>query len=197
MVFMKERNIDYTKPMIALTFDDGPTNKYTNQILDILEEYNAAATFFVLGNKVEKNASTLQRMVLQGCEIGNHSYSHKQLSNLSKEKLQYEIEQTNTAVNNVIGIKPNYLRPTYGSVNRFIRKNTDMKIVLWTIDSKDWKYRNKDTIAERVLKDIEDGDIILMHDIYKSTVEAVRILVPELIHRGYQLVTVSELKKFQ
>ena len=190
----QQNNIDFKKPVIALTFDDGPS-KYTNKILDILKENNANATFFVIGNKVEIFKDTIQKMVSLGNEIGNHSYSHKWLTKLNKEEFQTEIEKTQNIVKEITGYTPLLLRPTYGSINKQIRLNTDLKIVMWTVDTMDWKLKNSKTIAERALKDIKDGDIILMHDIRERTLEAIKILIPELKKQGYQFVTVSELEE--
>lgn len=189
-----QTSIDPKKPVIALTFDDGPS-KYTSKILDILKENNANATFFVIGNKVEIFKETIKKMVEFGNEIGNHSYSHKWLTKLDKQDFEMEIKKTQEIIKEITGYTPTLLRPTYGSINKNIRLNTDLKIVMWTVDTMDWKLKNSKNIVERALKDIKDGDIVLMHDIRKSTLEAVKILVLELKKQGYQFVTVSELEE--
>lgn len=188
------KNIDPQKPMIALTFDDGPTKRYTPVILDALKEHNASATFFVLGSKAESEPELLQRMVMEGNEIGNHTYSHKQLTTLSKEKIEEEITHTQESIFKVTNQYPDLIRPPYGSRNDTVFQCADhKKIVTWTIDTEDWRSKNVQKVVDKVLSEVEDGSIILMHDMYASTAEAAVILIPELQERGYQLVTVSEL----
>lgn len=191
-IVVPKRDVDASKPMIALTFDDGP-NKTTIPILDTLKEYDGVATFFILGNRVSNNVDILKRMLEEGSEIGNHSYSHKELTKISSEKLTEQIINTQNALIDSIGIEPRFMRPTYGSYNDRVKSEVEMPLILWSIDTLDWKSRNSRKVTDHVLANVKDGDIILMHDIYDSTVEAVRSLVPELIDRGYQLVTISEL----
>ena len=188
-----ERNIDPDKPMIALTFDDGPNKNTTIPILDTLKLYNGVGTFFVLGNRVKNNENLLKRMISEENEIGNHSFNHKQLTTVSSSEVKSQIDKTQKAVLEVTGSKPKVMRPTYGSYNSKLKSQIDMPMILWSIDTLDWESRDPIKIATHVLDNVEDGDIILMHDIYESTADAVKILVPELISRGYQLVTVSEL----
>lgn len=187
------REIDPYKPMVALTFDDGPFAKATGSILDTLKANDAVATFFVLGNRVPDNEAILIRMITEGNEIGNHSLSHKQLTTLSQEELEEQIERTQKAVKLVTGIEPVIMRPTYGSYNDEIRENIDMPMILWSLDTRDWESRDASCVSKKVLENVQDGDIILMHDIYMSTAEAVKTIVPELKSRGYQLVTINEL----
>lgn len=188
-----KRKIDPDKPMIALTFDDGPNKKTTIPILDALKEYDSAATFFMLGNRVSSNADILKRILEEGSEIGNHSFNHKELTKLSSDELQNQIKNTQNSVKEVTGIEPKMIRPTYGSYNDKLKLEAGMPLILWSIDTLDWKSRDSRKVTDHVLENIKDGDIVLMHDIYDSTAEAVKILVPKLIDMGYQLVTVSEL----
>lgn len=190
------KELSTSKPTIALTFDDGPS-KYTKQIIELLNQYDANATFFILGNKVKNYEETLKFLLENGNEIGNHSYNHKKLSRLSKDELQNQIEQTNKVVKETLNYDIKFLRPTYGAISENLRKNTNMEIVLWNVDTTDWKLKNSKTIASKTLHDIKDEKIILMHDIYKSTLEALKIILPELKKQGYQIVTVSELKEIQ
>ena len=191
-----ESIIDSTKPVIALTFDDGPT-EHTEEILDILQKENACATFFVLGNKVDLYQDTLIRAVKLGNEIGNHSYNHKWLSRLPKEEIKEQIQTTQEKVKHITGIYPRYLRPTYGSINNKIRNATNLKIALWNIDPKDWKNKSSNEIANDVLKYANDEKIILMHDNHKRTVQAVQKIITELKKKDYQFVTMSELEEIQ
>ena len=179
--------------MVALTFDDGPNKNTTIPILDTLKEYDGVATFFVLGNRVHNNKDILRRMQAEGSEIGNHSFNHKQLTTISSSELGDQINKTQDAVMEIVGTKPKLMRPTYGSYDDNLKSQLEMPMILWSIDTLDWKNRDAEKISNHVLTNIKDGDIVLMHDIYGTTADAVKTIVPELVHRGYQLVTVSEL----
>lgn len=192
-IVVPERAIDPNKPMIALTFDDGPNKNTTIPILDTLKEHDSVATFFVLGNRASSNGDILKRMLEEGSEIGNHSYNHKELTKLSPAEIKEQTIKTQDAVINATGTEPKVMRPTYGSYNDNLKSRIEMPLILWSIDTLDWESRDAKKVTNHVLENVKDGDIILMHDIYNSTAEAVKSLVPELIDRGYQLVTVSEL----
>lgn len=185
-------HIDPSKPMVALTFDDGPS-QYTPGILDTLEKYESRATFFEVGNRVNQYPDTVMRISRMGCEIGNHSYDHALLGNASAAKIHSEISGTDEKIKAITGKKTTLLRPPYGSIGSSLRRNAGLPMILWSIDTLDWKYRNADTVYRSVINHVKDGDIILMHDVYGSTRTAVQKIVPELRKRGYQLVTVSEL----
>ena len=188
--------IDPNKKVIALTFDDGPS-KYTNEIIEILKENDANATFFVLGNKVEIYAETIKKSLSYGNEIGNHSYNHKWLAKLSQKEVTEQINKTQEIIKTYTGYTPKLIRPTYGNVNNNIRNASDLDIVLWTVDTMDWKYKNVNTIIKRATSKVKDGDIILMHDIHKRTMLALKKIIPILKEQGYEFVTVSELKEIQ
>lgn len=188
------RYIDPTKPMVALTFDDGPSPEATPEILRILKENDAEGTFFVLGVQAELYPDILKQIQEEGNEIGNHSYSHLDYTRLVEPELEFQILTTQELVRMATGKAPVLLRPPYGFVNEAVR-NIDMPIILWSIDSLDWQDQNPEIIYNRVLNNIKDGDIILMHDTYKSSAEAALRIIPELKRRGYQLVTVSELAR--
>lgn len=188
------KTIDPNKKMIAITFDDGPS-KYTKDILSILKKYDACATFFVLGNKVEIYDESTREIIKQGSEIGNHSYNHKWLIKLKKDEFMDQVNMTQDIIERTTGFRPTLLRPTYGDVNDVIKKNTDLDIVLWNVDTLDWKIKKPKRIASRVIGKVKDGDIILMHDTHKQTVEALKLILPELKKQGFQFVTVSELKE--
>lgn len=196
-VFALDKEIDPDLPMVAITFDDGPSKDYTPIILDVLKENDASATFFVLGNEVKKNKETLVRMVDEGNEIGNHSYNHKDLTSISDYELYQQIVGTDEFIENITGIKPTVMRPPYGFVNDRISSRIYKPIILWSLDTLDWQNRNTEKICSNILDNVKDGDIILMHDIYGTTADAVKIVVPELVKRGYQLVTVSELNQYR
>lgn len=192
-VIARRKTLDITKPMVALTFDDGPYTKTTTSILDTLEEHNVVATFFVIGNRVNRHRDIVRRMAETGNEIGNHSYNHKDLTILTSDQVKSQIDMTQNAISKVVGSKPKIMRPTYGAFNEDLKAQAKMPLILWSIDSMDWKSQDAEKIIELVLSKVRDGDIILMHDIFGATAEAVDYLVPELINMGFELVTVSEL----
>ena len=187
---------DINKNVVALSFDDGPS-KYTKEIVEILDKYNYNATFFVLGNKINYYKDELLYAYEKGNEIGNHTFSHPWLTHLEDEKTQNEINSTNEMIINIIGVKPKLFRPSYGDINKNLKENINMKIVMWTNDSNDWKYKNAKKIAANVIRNIKDEDIILMHDTYKRTYEALKIILPKLKKMNYEVVTISELHEIK
>lgn len=188
--------IDPDKKMIALTFDDGP-GRYTEDIVNCLKKNNGKATFFVLGCNVDSYKSALKAADKIGCQIGNHSYDHKNLTKLSEKEIQAQISQTDAKVKNVIGKAPDLVRTPGGAVSELVSKNVGKPIILWSIDTLDWKTRSRDKTIKAVMKDIKDGDIVLMHDIHEPTKNAACFLIPKLKQEGYQLVTVSELARYR
>ena len=186
------RKIDKNKKMVALTYDDGPSI-YTPRVLKTLKENNAVATFFVVGNRVPTYSDTVKKAHDMGCEIGNHTYEHKSLPNLSETEVKRQISKTNKEVKKAIGEKPVIMRPTGGATNTNIKKWVGMPSIIWSVDTLDWKTRNADSTRRAVLNRVKDGDIVLMHDLYSATATASETIIPELVRRGYQLVTVSEL----
>lgn len=194
--YNKEKVIDPDKPVVALTFDDGPS-KYTDDILDILDENDANATFFVLGNKVKYYSNTLRKMLKNGNEIGNHTFNHKSLNRLKIDDMLYQINSTQDIIYEYTGYTPLYLRPSYGNINHLLKEKTPLEIILWNVDPEDWKYKNSKVIANRALNKVNDGSIVLLHDTKKRTVEALKIIIKELKKEGYQFVTISELKEIK
>jgi len=190
------RILDPNKKVVAITFDDGPS-KYTERIIDYLYEEDTVATFFILGNKVEIYKDTLTKSVEYGNELGNHSYNHKWLTKLDVEDFLMQIDKTQSILYEAIQYKPTIFRPTYGSLNNKLKENIDLDIILWNVDTMDWKYKSVDKIVTRATKKIKDGDIILMHDTYERTYKALQEIVPILKEQGFQLVTISELKQIK
>lgn len=178
---------------VALTFDDGPHPINTAAILQLLDEYNAKATFFMLGNRVDFYPEAAQEIAAKGHEMGNHTWSHKDLTSLGETEIIQEIETTNEVILNATGEQPTVFRPPYGAVNDQVREIIGLPAVLWTIDTLDWKSHNPNEVLSIVKENISDGSVILMHDIHKSTVEAVELVLAFLEEEGYELVTVSEL----
>ncbi len=187
-----QKIIDKNKPMIALTFDDGP-NHNTAKILTTLEKYHIKATFFILGCNIEGNEKVIKKMSDLNMEIGNHMYSHKLLTKLTSDEITKEIKKVDNLIFEITGKNPTLIRPSYGSYNNRIKKIMDRPIIIWNIDTLDWKYHNSKKIYKRVMKSISDGDIILMHDIYNATANSLELIIPELLKEDYQFVTVSEL----
>lgn len=185
--------IDPSKPMIALTFDDGPGAE-AGRILDVLEKYNARATFFMVGPRVNTYPETVKRIADLNCELGNHSTNHPQLTKLDVAGINKEIQTTSDAIKKATGGKgPTVMRPPFGAVNETVKQTVGLPIIMWSVDTLDWKTRNTQATIDSVLKNAKDGSIILMHDIHKPSVDAAVQLIPKLIEKGYQLVTVSEL----
>ena len=181
-------------PWSALTFDDGPHAVYTDQILDILEEHGAVATFFEVARNLPKAPEAVRRAADMGCEIGSHSYRHANLGKMDQAAQQADQAAADALFQEVLGTTPALLRPPYGSMNKTLKTTSGRSIVTWSIDTEDW--RSKD--ADKVVTGVEnagnlDGQVILLHSIYESTVAATEVLVPWLLEQGYQLVTVSEL----
>lgn len=200
---LADREIDPDRPMVALTFDDGPVASVTGPILDILEKHNARATFFVLGwrLKYEDNAEMLGRMLALGCEIGNHTCDHMKLSRASDRAIIHQITKTNGRIFERTGYTPKSFRPPgghYGTRDIQTVGSLDMAVVKWS-QSGNINYKTPEKIVSSVLlqnankRPLQDGDIILLHDTHGYMAEAMEILIPKLIEEGYQLVTVQEL----
>lgn len=183
---------DPEKPMVALTFDDGP-GAYTMELLESLEKNQARATFFMLGQNVNRYPDAVKKMAEIGCELGNHSYDHPNLANLSAKKIKQQIGDTNTNVLELTGQQVTVMRPPFGSINNKVRENVGLPMILWSIDTLDWQTRNAKKTIKNVMSQVQDGDIILLHDIHAESVAAAKKLIPKLQKAGYQLVTVSEL----
>ena len=186
------RKIDKSKKMIALTFDDGP-NYNTSKVIDVLNKYDIKATFFVLGSRAINNKDILKKMADSGMEIGNHTYNHLLLTKYDEDKIRSEIEDTSEVIYSATKKRTKLLRPSYGSVNNKIKKVANMPIIIWDIDTLDWKYHNSKRITSRVVNKVRDGDIILMHDIYSASLNALSNIIPILQDNGYEFVTIDEL----
>ncbi len=178
---------------VALTFDDGPHQTCTPALLDGLKKRGVKATFFLMGENIAGKESLVQRMQAEGHLIGNHSYRHIQMTKEGAEQACAEIEQTETLIQDITGRRPEYLRPPYGAWNEQLECRVNLTTVLWNVDSLDWKLQNTEQIVRRVEKDVKNGDIILMHDIFPTSVEAALRIVDDLQKQGYEFVTVEEL----
>lgn len=180
-------------PVIALTFDDGPYPKVTGHILDVLEKNGVCATFFVLGSRIEGHEDMLTRMDELGCEIGNHSFSHADLTRLSKADCQRELSDTDAEIRRVTGHEASVVRPPYGYYNKTVMSAAGRPLILWTVDTNDWRGKAPGEIADYVIQQAKEGSVILMHDQQTQTADAMEMIIPTLIDEGFRFVTVSEL----
>lgn len=180
---------------IALTFDDGP-GPYTEKLLDILDKYDAKATFFLIGSKVSGQASVVRSIQARGHQLGNHSWSHPELPKLSVDQIAGEIDRTNEAIRQATGVKPSILRPPYGAVNGVVLEQLrlrNMSSILWSVDTRDWADRNSQIVCSRAVAGARPGAVILMHDIHPTSVNAVPCILNSLKQQGYSFVTVQNL----
>lgn len=178
---------------IALTFDDGPHPSYTEQLLDGLKERGVHATFFVTGEHAELHPDIIKRMQEEGHLIGNHTYSHMQLQTGNRELFKKELIKTNEILKEITGEDVQYVRPPYGSWDKSFEKELNMFPVLWTVDPLDWCSSNASCITEKIVDDVEENDIILMHDYFDTSVVAALQVIDELLEEGYTFVTVEEI----
>lgn len=190
------RDLDPEKPMIALTFDDGPHYIQTPRLLSILEEYGARATFFVLGDRshfTESNKDTVKMVYESGNEVASHTYSHADLATLSGEALTKEFVRARENLHALTGEYPIFVRPPYGSYDEEVQAVSFAPLINWSVDSKDWSFRDAEKTVEHTRKSLRDGQVVLMHEIYQASVDAAEILIKELTEQGYQIVTLREL----
>ena len=181
--------------MVALTFDDGPAS-HTETILDIFERYGGHATFFVVGNRVNSHRTTVERTAKLGHEIASHSQTHARLPGLSDYAVAAEIQAASAAIEAIVGFAPPIYRPPFGATDdRVAQISAELGygIVKWTLDPLDWRDRNPETIYARIMSQVEDGSVIVLHDIHATTAQAMERVVPSLIEQGFKLVTASEL----
>ena len=189
---MEDSDVDPARPMIALTFDDGP-GKRTGELLEVLAANHAHATFFMQGKNVPRYQNEVKRMKEIGCELGSHSFDHPDLSKMDAAGIRDQIDRTNQNLKDAAGQPASVLRPPYGAIGSTLKSVAGLPLILWNIDTLDWKTRNAQATIDNVMQKVKDGDIVLMHDIHTESIDAAIVLIPKLIEAGYQLVTVSEL----
>lgn len=182
-----------TGKVVALTFDDGPHEKWTARLLDGLRERGVKASFFLMGQNIEGNEQLVQQMQEDGHLIGNHSFRHIPLTKAREDDVCQAVDQTEKLIEEITGVRPQYLRPPYGDWNEDLECRLDLTTTMWTLDSLDWKLKNTDAIVRRVESTVKNGDIILMHDVFLTSVDAALQLVDRLKAQGYCFVTVDEL----
>jgi peptidoglycan-N-acetylglucosamine deacetylase len=185
------------QPYIAMTFDDGPSSENTPRLLEMLKQRNIKATFFLIGQNAASNQDIVRRILADGHEVGNHSWTHPQLSKLSDDRVTAEITKTQDAIKEASGYTPTLLRPPYGAITprqrEWIANRFGLNIILWSVDPFDWKRPGASVITQRILSQVRPGAIILSHDIHKQTVDAMPATLDGLIAKGYKFATVSQL----
>lgn len=190
---VSKKEIDKKRKYVALTFDDGPNDTSTTKLLEKLRIENVKVTFFVLVQMVDKNPEVAEQIMREGHELDSHSYTHPDLNQLSPDQIKEEVLKTDKAVFRATGILPQHFRPPYGAVNRAVAKSIGLPIIKWNVDSEDWKVKDKDLIVNKVMNTVENGSIILLHDIHDLSVESIHKMVNQLRKNGYEFLTVSEL----
>lgn len=192
--FDEDGKYDETKqrPMIALTFDDGP-GEYTEELINCLVENNAKATFFMLGQNVEAYPEIAKKVSDAGMELGNHSYSHPDLVTIGADAAAQQVSNTDAALKSATGFEATVMRPPGGSFNDSVKAAIDHPLIIWSIDTRDWATKSEDQTYQVVMDNAQDGSVVLMHDIHEWSVKAAIRMIPDLIAKGFKLVTVSEL----
>lgn len=201
--YNKPRYVSNNRKMICFTFDDGPDLSFetSGKIVDTLYKYDSSSTFFLLGNRIgEKQLTYLKQAVEKGMEYGSHTQSHKDLTKLSSSEAASEILTPYNDLKNGFGYEMKLFRPPYGSINQTVLDSTNLKAILWNVDSLDWSYRNKydhdkcvEVICDKVKQETDENDIVLFHDIYSTSADASSELIEYYIKNGYQIVSASEL----
>lgn len=182
------------RPLIALTFDDGPDKTTTPRLLDGLAQRGVRATFFLIGEQVPGNEDLVRRMDSEGHQIGVHTYDHVSIMGLGKADIQAQVDKTRTLLSEILGREESFLlRPPYGAVDEAVKREAGSAIILWSVDPEDWKYKNTARVSAHIVSHAGDGDIVLLHDIYSTSVEAALDVIDVLRQRGYVFVTVEEL----
>lgn len=179
--------------LIALTFDDGPKAATTSLLLDGLAFRGVKATFFLIGEQIAGNEELILRMASQGHQIGLHTYHHKKLQGLGQDALEEELGRTSALLSALLGREDFYLRPPYGLLDETVKQNARCPIILWSVDPEDWSQPDPQRVTQHILSHVQDGDIILLHDIYPESVEAALTVVDRLQEEGYTFLTVEEL----
>lgn len=190
-------SVQTTRPVVALTFDDGPHPEYTPKLLDILRHHGVRATFYVIGRNVEAHPDIARRIVSEGHEIANHSWSHPALTSLSAARLKQEVESTSAVIEKVTGRRPTNIRPPYGAINERVRQilfnEHGLDVIMWSVDPLDWKRPGSSVVAQRLVDGAAPGGILLAHDIHPGTIEAMPETITRLKAKGYGFATVSQL----
>ncbi len=183
--------IEEITKQVALTFDDGPS-KYTLELLEILKFNNAKASFFVLGSRINKYGDVIEKIKNDNHQIECHGTNHEDFTKLSNEELKQMLDETKTLLSKY-EVTQTLIRPPYGSLNKRVKENIKYPLIMWSLDTKDWQHRNSKEGTRIIIENIEEGSIILMHDLYKTTINTIKEVLPILKEQGYQFVTIDEL----
>lgn len=194
---IRDKRLFNGKKLVALTFDDGPSYDKTKRLIDELDKRNARVSFFMLGEQAIKQEKLVKDIYIRGHTIGSHTYDHKQLTKLKMNEVIYEINYTNEIIKNITGEDVKYLRPPYGSYTKEMLDKINMSFILWNVDVEDWKLKNSKKIFEYIVNNVNDGDIVLVHDIHDETIEGVLMAIDELQKRDFAFVSIDELSKFK
>lgn len=186
-------NYTNSKKSVAITFDDSPNGSKTTRLLEILNNNKAHATFFVVGEKIKNNKDILISMKRLGNEIGSHTYSHKSMNKMTNEEIIDDYNKMNEIYKNIFNEDISLIRPPYGAYKNKMLNLTNTSFIMWSLDTNDWRYKNENYLIDYVVENIKDGDIILFHDSYNSTINTIEELLPILYSKGYQVMSVSEL----
>ncbi len=187
--------INLNKPIVIFTFDDGPSPITTPQMLDVLKANKAHATFFELGSLMERYPDITKRAINEGHSVGSHSYQHINLAKATIEKVQEQVSKTEEIYKNIVGQEYKFFRVPYGSYNQMVKDVINHPIIIWNEDPRDWESRNADQIVNMIMNNLHDGSMYVMHDIYPSTVEAIKRVLPEIYAKGYQVISLDEVEK--
>ena len=185
------------KKTVAITFDDGPSSKYNRQFLDALAKNKAHGTFFMVGTMMQSCQKCVKDTYESGSEVASHTYNHINMTRKSIEDVNASIKKTDDLFYQITGDHIKYVRPPYGSYNKINLENVDYPLILWNLDTEDWRYKDVDHIVNYVMENVSDGSIILMHELYETSLEALEIILPKLYAEGYQVVSVGELAELK
>lgn len=195
-VLQADSPVELTEPqpkLLALTFDDGPRRSTTSKLLDGLDQRGVQATFFLIGKQIQGNEDLIRRMADSGHQIGLHTFDHVELHNLSPAKISDQLDRSRAALRAIVGDREFLLRPPYGFVDDTLRANANSPLILWSVDPEDWHDRDVQREVAHIVTHVQDGDIILMHDIFSESVDAALQLIDQLHQAGYSFVTVDDL----
>ena len=185
------------KKTVAITFDDGPSSKYNKQFLDVLAKNKAHGTFFMVGTMMQSCQKCVKDTYESGSEVASHTYNHINITRNSIEDVNASIKKTDDLFYQITGEHIKYVRPPYGSYNKTNLENVDYPLILWNLDTEDWRYKDVDHIVNYVMENVSDGSIILMHELYETSLEALEIILPKLYAEGYQVVSIGELAELK
>ena len=186
-----------TNKYVAITFDDGPSKEVTEKLINGLKKRDSKVSFFMLGNRIQLNQELVKRIHKEGHIIGSHTFSHKNLLKTNLQNALNDINTTNEIIKNVIGEYPKYIRPPYGNYNKKLLDNVDMSFILWSVDTEDWKKRDANLVYDYIINNTHDGDIVLLHDLYETSVDGVLKAIDYLKDEGYIFVNLDELAKIK